>query len=202
MSDLDESDLSSSNDSASSWKNMSNTLRAEDESTLNSYMCIQNGTNVDHMDEIITDARNTKMLFMERESSVHLMEQLEVRDHAAEQSKTEDAKVKEDLQNEIKEDNTLKQVYGSRWLARNFEESLDGLIEVTRVTDVEGSKSKIDEMETQSLVDEHKANKEIAVSHTMEIFKKKGQTCTFDPGGNTLLKLLVATLLVVSWFPP
>ncbi|XP_042016065.1 kinesin-related protein 4-like [Salvia splendens] len=101
---LDESDISSSTDSASRGKNMSNPLGAEDETALNSSMCSQNCTNIDHLEEIIGDARNNKKtLFMEMESVINLMKQVEVKEHAAEQAKTEAARVEMDAQNEIKE---------------------------------------------------------------------------------------------------
>ncbi|KAG6402959.1 hypothetical protein SASPL_135174 [Salvia splendens] len=101
---LDKSDLSSSTDRASRGKNMSNTLGAVNETTLNSSMCSQHGTNIDNLEEIIANARNNKKtLFMEMESVINLMKQVEVKEHAAEQAKTEAARVEMDLQNEIKE---------------------------------------------------------------------------------------------------
>ncbi|KAL1539789.1 putative serine/threonine-protein kinase kinX [Salvia divinorum] len=101
-SDLGESALSLSTDIASSGKTSSNTLGAEDESTS---VC-----NVDHLDEIIADARNNKKtLFTEMESVINLMKHVEHKEHAAEQAKTEAARVGMDWLNQAKEEKIMIQ---------------------------------------------------------------------------------------------
>lgn len=59
-SNLDESNLPLSTESASSGKNISSAIGTEDESTLNASMSNKNGI-IDVLEEIIADARNNKV---------------------------------------------------------------------------------------------------------------------------------------------
>ncbi|KAL1547276.1 hypothetical protein AAHA92_23774 [Salvia divinorum] len=99
-SDLDESNLPLSTDSDSSGKN---TSRTGDESTLNASMSNKNGI-IDVLEEIIAGARNNKKtLFVEMESVINLMKQVEVKEQAAEQAKIEAERGDIDLLNQVEE---------------------------------------------------------------------------------------------------
>lgn len=102
-SNLDESELSLSTDTATSGKNISNILGTEDESTLNATMSSQIRI-TDVIEEVIADARNNKKtLFLEMESVINLMKQVEVKEEAAKQAKTEAATGGMDLLNQVEE---------------------------------------------------------------------------------------------------
>ncbi|KAH6772742.1 CBS domain protein with a domain protein [Perilla frutescens var. hirtella] len=102
-SDLDSSKLSLSTDTAINGKNMSNIIGTDDESTMNATVSSQIRI-VDVIEELIADARNNKKtLFLEMESVINLIKQVEVKEQAAEQAKTEAAAGGTDLLGQVEE---------------------------------------------------------------------------------------------------
>ncbi|KAL0458065.1 UNVERIFIED_CONTAM: hypothetical protein Slati_0433700 [Sesamum latifolium] len=108
-SNVEELDVSLSNNTACKMEPNSNIIGTEDESTLNASVSQSSQIhNIDVLEEIIADARNNKKtLFSAMQSVIRLMREVELKEQAAEQAKVEAAAGGADILAEVED---LKQM--------------------------------------------------------------------------------------------